>query len=58
MISPQTYVRYGGVRRHLEEAGLEPLCRIWFRVVVNQGVTRDTKTHQDWGDYGYNCVVP
>jgi hypothetical protein len=58
MISPQTYARYGGARRHLEEAGLEPLCGIWFGVAVNQGVTGDTKTHQDWGDYGYNCVVP
>jgi hypothetical protein len=45
MISPETYARYGGVRRHLEEAGLEPLCGIWFGVAVNQGVTGDTRTH-------------
>jgi len=58
MISPHTYARYGGARQYLGEVGLEPLCGIWYGVAVNQTIMGSTKTHQDWGDYGYNCIVP
>ena len=36
----------------------KPLCGVWYGVAINQDVTGDTKIHQDWGDHGYNCVVP
>ena len=37
---------------------LKPLCGIWFGAAINQQVTGSTSTHLDWGDHGYNCVVP
>jgi hypothetical protein len=59
MISPMTYVRYGGARPYLEARhNLEPLCGIWFGVAINEGITGSTGTHLDFGDAGYNCVVP
>ena len=59
MISPNTYARYAGARPYLEaRMDLKPLCGIWFGVAVNEEVTGSTRTHLDWGDHGYNCVVP
>ena len=56
-ISPQTYARYSHARQYLKKKH-KPLCGVWYGVAINQDVTGDTKTHQDWGDHGYNCVVP
>src|SRR5580692_9680138 len=59
MISPMTYVRYGGARPYLEAyQNLKPLCGIWFGVAINEAVTGSTGTHLDFGDSGFNCVVP
>ena len=37
---------------------LQPLCGIWFEVVINEAVTSNTGTHLDFSDSGFNCVVP
>ena len=59
MISPITYVRYGGARHYLQaHYNLQPLCGIWFGVAINEAVTGSTGTHLDFNDLGYNCVVP
>jgi hypothetical protein len=59
MISPMTYVRYRGAQPYLKARhNLHPLCGIWFGVAINQLVTGSTGTHLDFGDWGYNCVVP
>ena len=59
MISPMTYVRYRGAQPYLQALhNLQPLCGIWFGVVINQVVTGSTGTHLDFSDLGYNCVVP
>ena len=59
MISPMTYVRYGGARPYLKARHkLKPLCGIWFGVAINEEVTGSTGTHLDFGDSGFNCVVP
>jgi|HubBroStandDraft_2_1064218.scaffolds.fasta_scaffold69967_2 hypothetical protein len=59
MISPMTYVRYGGARPYLQARhNLQPLCGIWFGVAINEQVTGSTSTHLDFGDSGFNCVVP
>src|SRR6266436_6181927 len=59
MISPMTYVRYGGARPYLQARhNLKPLCGIWFGVAINEQVTGSTGTHLDFSDSGYNCVVP
>ena len=59
IISLMTYVRYGGVRPYLQaHHNLQLLCSIWFRVVINEVVTSSTSTHLDFGDSGFNCVVP
>ena len=59
MISPMTYIRYRGAAPYLKARhNLEPLCGIWFGVAINQLVTGSTGTHLDFGDWGYNCVVP
>ena len=58
MINPDTYARYAGTRKYLSPKGLKPLCGIWFGVAINQGIIGTTKSHIDWGDYGYNCVIP
>jgi hypothetical protein len=59
MISPMTYVRYGGVRPYLKaRRNLQPLCGIWFGVAINEAVTSSTGTHLDFSDSGFNCVVP
>jgi hypothetical protein len=54
-----TYVKYRGAMSYLKAwHNLEPLCSIWFRVAINQVVTSSTGTHLDFGDSGYNCVIP
>jgi hypothetical protein len=59
MISPKTYARYGSVKPYLEkEVNLKPLCGVWFGAAINEEVTGSTSTHLDWGDHGFNCVVP
>ena len=58
MISPMTYVRYRGAQPYLQTLDLQPLCGDWFGVAINQVVTGSTSTHLDFGDSGYNCVVP
>jgi hypothetical protein len=59
MISPMTYVRYGGARPYLKaRLNLKPLCGIWFGVAINEEVTGSTGTHLDFSDSGFNCVVP
>ena len=59
MISPMTYIRYRGAAPYLKARhNLEPLCGVWFGVAINQVVTGSTGTHLDFGDSGYNCVVP
>ncbi len=58
MISPMTYVRYRGAQPYLQALNMQPLCGIWFGVAINQVVTGSTSTHLDFGDWGYNCVVP
>jgi hypothetical protein len=59
MISPMTYVRYRGAQPYLQALhNLQPLCGIWFGVAINEAVTRSTGTHLDFGDSGFNCVVP
>ena len=59
MISPMTYIRYKGAAPYLKARhNLEPLCGVWFRVAINQVVTGSTGTHMDFGNLGYNCVVP
>jgi hypothetical protein len=58
-ISPMTYVRYKGAEPYLQARhNLHPLCGVWFGVAINQVVTGSTGTHLDFGDSGYNCVVP
>ena len=59
MISPKVYARYTSVKPYLEkEMKLEPLCGAWFGAAINEEVTGSTSAHLDWGDHGYNCVVP
>jgi hypothetical protein len=58
MISPDTYARYIGVTDDLDKIELEAIAGAWFGVAINQGATGTTGVHQDWGDHGYNCVVP
>jgi len=58
MISPMTYIRYRGVQPYLQALNMQPLCGVWFGVAINQVVTGSTSTHLDFGDWGYNCVVP
>jgi hypothetical protein len=59
MISLMTYIRYREAAPYLKaQHNLEPLCGVWFGVVINQVVTGSTGTHLDFGDSGYNCVVP
>jgi hypothetical protein len=59
MISPMTYIKYRGAMPYLKARhNLEPLYSVWFRVAINQVVTGSTGTHLDFGDSGYNCVVP
>jgi hypothetical protein len=59
MISPMTYMRYRGAQPYLQTLhNLQPLCGIWFGVAINEAVTGSTGTHLDFGDSGYNCVVP
>jgi hypothetical protein len=59
MISPMTYVRYGGARPYLQaRRNLQPLCGIWFGVAINEAVTGSTGTHLDFSDSGFNCVIP
>ena len=58
MINPQSYARIVGAAPHLRRQGLEPLCGAWYGVAINQAATGSTGVHQDWGDHGYNCVVP
>ena len=58
-ISLMTYVRYKGAEPYLQAYhNLHPLCGVWFGVAINQVVTGSTSTHLDFGDSGYNCVVP
>jgi hypothetical protein len=58
MISPMTYLRYGGVRLYLQAChNLQPLCGIWFGVAINEEITGSTGTHLDFNDLGYNCVI-
>jgi hypothetical protein len=55
MISPMTYVRFRGVRPYLKaHCNLQPLCGIWFGVVINEVVTGSTGTHLDFSDSGFN----
>jgi hypothetical protein len=57
MISPMTYVKYGGARSYLQaHHNLKLLYGIWFRVVINEQVTSSTSTHLDFSDLGFNCV--
>jgi hypothetical protein len=59
MISPKVYARYASVKPYLEkEMKLKPLCGAWFGAAINEEVTGSTSTHLDWGDHGFNCVVP
>jgi hypothetical protein len=59
MISLITYIRYRGVAPYLKARhNLELLYGIWFGVAINQVVTGSNSTHLDFGDLGYNCVVP
>ena len=59
MISPMTYVRYREAWPYLQAFhNLWLLCGIWFRVAINEAVTGSTRTHLDFSDSGFNCVVP
>jgi hypothetical protein len=58
LFNPDVYARFASVKEYLSSKGLKPLCGIWFGAAINEGVTESTKTHIDWGDYSYNCVVP
>jgi hypothetical protein len=49
----------GGVRPYLKACrNLQPLCGIWFGVVINGAVTSSTGTYLNFSDSGFNCVVP
>ena len=59
IISPMTYMRYRGAWPYLQALhNLQPLYGIWFGVVINEAVTSSTGTHLDFGDSGFNCIVP
>ena len=59
MISLKVYARYAKVKPYLEkESDLKPLCGVWFGYTINKEVTGSTSTHLDWGNYGFNCIVP
>jgi hypothetical protein len=59
MINLITYVRYRGAQPYLQALyNLWPLCAIWFRVVINKVITSSTGTHLDFGNLGFNCLVP
>ena len=57
-ISPMTYMRYRGAQQYLQDLDLKALCGVWFGVAINQVVTGSTSAHLDFGDLGYNCIVP
>jgi hypothetical protein len=58
-ISLMTYIRYKEAEPYLQaHYNLYPLCGILFGVVINQVVTNSTGTYLDFGDSGYNYVVP
>ncbi|KAI9776765.1 MAG: hypothetical protein M1816_005091 [Peltula sp. TS41687] len=58
MISPMNYARYAGTKPVLEKLDLEPLCGVWYGAAINQETRGASGTHQDWGDFGLNCVIP
>ena len=59
MISLMTYVRYREAWPCLQALhNLQPLCSIWFRVAINEVVTGSTSTYLNFGDSGFNYIVP
>ena len=54
-----TYVKYRGAQPYLQALhNLQLLCNIWFGVAINEVITSSTDTHLDFGDSGFNCIVP